>query len=225
LLHNDIWVITSTQPCGGLSSQIPGWCHEAQPQFRGAAPTGSSLNSGVVLCFDPEADEDEEDEDASSRTLTKRARFGMSDAELARACTIMNLPAAQATPKFLKDKPLDVRLYAPRLIEPTSSIQPCARPTRRSHDSQRRFYVFEGDFLDLEPATFLPMTPLVMSMKTAILSPSQLSSCFAVRLLAQRAKHQHSADVLPHKPCSRLQLGQLRAARVPPQPGRRGFLM
>jgi hypothetical protein len=41
----------------------------------------------------------------------------MSDAELASACTIMNLPAAQATAEFLKDKPLDVCLYTPRLID------------------------------------------------------------------------------------------------------------
>jgi hypothetical protein len=69
-----------------------------------------------------EADKDEE-EDTSAQTLTKRAHFCMSDAELARACTIMNLPAAQATSEFLKDKPLDVRLYTPRLIELYTTVR------------------------------------------------------------------------------------------------------
>jgi hypothetical protein len=113
----------------------------------------------------------------------------------------MNLPVAQSTPKFLKDKPLDVRLYAPRLIEPTSSVRPCARPTRRSHDSPRRFYVFEGDFpRSGTSGSNLPPHDTAGDVnehgeRIPILSPSQLSSCFAVRLLARRAKHQHSADV------------------------------
>jgi hypothetical protein len=64
--------------------------------------------------------------------------------------------------------------------------------------------VFEGDFLDLERSGTSNLPPHDTASdvnehgeRIPILSPSQLSSCFAVRLLAQRAKHQHSADVLP----------------------------
>ncbi len=48
-----------------------------------------------------------------SATGVKRQRLGMTDPDLARACTIMDMPAARATPQFLVDKPLDVRMYTP----------------------------------------------------------------------------------------------------------------
>jgi hypothetical protein len=98
--------------------------------------------------------------------LAKQARFSMSDANLAHACTVMDLPAAQATPEFLKDQPHDVRMYTPRLIE------------RYTFDRQvneailqlaAEVYAFKGDFLELTPAvaTSFPTTPLVASMNTA----------------------------------------------------------
>jgi hypothetical protein len=59
---------------------------------------------------------EDDEEDATPQTFTKRARFCMSNAELASACTVMNLPTAQAMPEFLKDRPLDVQLYTRRLI-------------------------------------------------------------------------------------------------------------
>ncbi len=90
----------------------------------------------------------------------------MSDANLAHACTVMDLPAAQATPEFLKDQLHDVRMYTPRLIE------------RYTFDRQvneailqlaAEVYAFKGDFLELTPAvaTSFPTTPLVASMNTA----------------------------------------------------------
>ncbi len=50
-------------------------------------------------------------------STSKPRRKGMPDSDLARACTVIDMPAAKATPQFLVDKPLDVRLYTLLLVD------------------------------------------------------------------------------------------------------------
>ena len=89
--------------------------------------------------------------------------LGMTDSDLSRACSIMDRPPAPPTPEFLKDKPHDVRLYTPLLIELYTSIRSTNAAISRLASE---LYVFEGDFLDLSPASAsaLPLTPFAQSM-------------------------------------------------------------
>ena len=93
---------------------------------------------------------------------SKRPRLGMSEADLARACTVMNMPGARATPQFLVDKPLDVRMYTPLLVELYGNVRKVAEGISLL---AREVLVFEGDFLELSPSAVaaLPTTPLFES--------------------------------------------------------------
>ena len=92
----------------------------------------------------------------------KRKRLGMSDADLSRACTIIDMPAARVTPQFLVDKPLDVRMYTPLLIDLYASVR---KMTEGVALLAKEIYVFEGDFLELSAAAVaaLPTTKLFAS--------------------------------------------------------------
>jgi len=92
----------------------------------------------------------------------KRKRLGMSDADLSRACTIMDMPAARVTPQFLVDKPLDVRMYTPLLIDLYASVR---KVTEGVALLAKEIFVFEGDFLELSSAAVaaLPTTKLFAS--------------------------------------------------------------
>ena len=92
----------------------------------------------------------------------KRKRLGMSDADLSRACTIMDMPAARVTPQFLVDKPLDVRMYTPLLIDLYASVR---KMTEGVALLAKEIFVFEGDFLELSSAAVaaLPTTKLFAS--------------------------------------------------------------
>jgi hypothetical protein len=79
---------------------------------------------------------------------TKRPRLGMSDADLARACTVMDAPAARVTPQFLVDKPLDVRMYTPLLVDLYASVR---KVNEGIASIAREVLQFEGDFLELSP--------------------------------------------------------------------------
>lgn len=50
----------------------------------------------------------------------------MSDSDLARVCIIMDMPAARATPQFLVDKPLDVRMYTLLLVDLYAGVRKMA---------------------------------------------------------------------------------------------------
>ena len=95
----------------------------------------------------------------------KRSRIGMTESDLSRACTIMDLPAARVTPQFLVDKPLDVRLYTPLLVDLYANVRKVAEGiSLLAHE----IYTFEGDFLELSPAAVaaLPTTALYASCDT-----------------------------------------------------------
>lgn len=87
---------------------------------------------------------------------TKRSRLGMSDADLARACTAVDTPAAKVTPQFLVDKPLDVRMYTPLLIDLYASVRKVNEGISRLASE---IYQFEGDFLELPEASALSLVP------------------------------------------------------------------
>jgi hypothetical protein len=89
----------------------------------------------------------------------KRRRLGMSDSDLARACSVMDLPASKATHQFLADKPLDVHVYTPLLVDPYASVR---KALEAFSLLAREVLEFEGDILDLSPeaVAMLPTTPL-----------------------------------------------------------------
>ena len=96
----------------------------------------------------------------------KRQRLGMSDSDLARACTAMDMPAARVTPQFLVGKPLDVRMYTPLLVDLYANVRKVAEGISLL---AREVLMFDGDFLELPPAAVaaLPTTPLYASCDTA----------------------------------------------------------
>jgi len=125
---------------------------------------GSTAASGAEPS---DGDMEEVTDDVPAAAGAKRQRLGMTDSDLARACTVMDLPVARpATPQFLVDKPLDVRLYTPLLIDLYSSVR---KVNERISQLAAEVLQFEGDFLELSaPAVAaLPTTPLVASMNTA----------------------------------------------------------
>jgi hypothetical protein len=89
----------------------------------------------------------------------------MSDADLARACTVIDMPAARVTPQFLVDKPLDVRMYTPILVDLYASVRKASEGIALL---AKEVFVFEGDFLELSPAAVaaLPTTPLFATCDT-----------------------------------------------------------
>ena len=96
----------------------------------------------------------------------KRQRLGMSDSDLARACTAMDMPAARVTPQFLVGKPLDVRMYTPLLVDLYANVRKVAEGISLL---AREVLMFDGDFLELPSAAVaaLPTTPLYASCDTA----------------------------------------------------------
>ena len=89
----------------------------------------------------------------------------MSDHDLLRACTAMDIPVHRETPKFLVDKPLEVRMYTPELI----ALYTCSREvTLMMGKLAAELIKFEGDFLEMTSPDFekAEPTPLVMSMDT-----------------------------------------------------------
>jgi len=89
----------------------------------------------------------------------KRQRLGMSDSDLARACTVIDMPAAKATPQFLADKPLDVRMYTPLLVDLYASVRKVLGDLSLL---AREVLSFDGDFLEMSPeaVALLPSTAL-----------------------------------------------------------------
>ena len=75
----------------------------------------------------------------------------MSNADLARACSAVDTPAAKVTPQFLVDKPLDVHMYTPLLIRVDLYAS-----VRKVNEGISRLAAeinqFEGDFLELPEA-------------------------------------------------------------------------
>ena len=49
-------------------------------------------------------------------TPTAGPRLSMSEEDLSRACTAMEIRCHSETPRFLVDKPLDVRMYTPERV-------------------------------------------------------------------------------------------------------------
>jgi len=87
--------------CGGrMSLHTEGARASAQLSFAGgaAANGASSMEDGM----------EEATDDVPAAAGAKRQRLSITDSDLARACTVMDLPVARpATPQFLVDKPLD----------------------------------------------------------------------------------------------------------------------
>ena len=142
---------------GRLSLRMDGGQGSAHISFLGNGPSMASAGA---------EDEMEDAEAPAGAAGAKRTRLGMSDADLARACTAVNLPVAQPTPQFLVDKPLDVRMYTPLLIELYSSIRKVNEGVGRL---AAEVFQFEGEFLELSATAVgaLPTTPLVAALDTS----------------------------------------------------------
>ena len=141
-----------------------------------------------------------EEEDPSP---PKRKRLGMSDADLSRACTIMDMPAARVTPQFLVDKPLDVRMYTPLLIDLYSSVR---KMTDGVALLAKEIFVFEGDFLELSPAAVadLPTTKLFASCDiesgSRLLHRLEAAHAVASALRAKNLRCQRAFWLANHTP-------------------------
>ena len=120
------------------------------------------LNFGGGRASEPSSGGTAEDTAEEDAPAPKRKRLGMSDADLSRACTVMDMPAARVTPQFLVDKPLDVRMYTPLLIDLYASVR---KMTEGLALLAKEIVVFEGDFLELSAAAVaaLPTTKLFAS--------------------------------------------------------------
>ena len=143
---------------GRMSLSFDGGHGQAQVSFAGNGDSGSPPPSP--------SDDRLATSGAASSTGSKRARLGMSESDLSRACTAVNvIPNARVTPQFLVDKPLDVRLYTPLLVDLYSSVRKVNEEISRLASE---VYEFEGDFLDLSSpaAAALSTTPLVASLDT-----------------------------------------------------------
>ena len=133
----------------------------------------------------------------------KRQRLGMSDADLARACTIVDMPAARVTPQFLVDKPLDVRMYTPLLVDLYASVRKMAEGISLL---AKEVYAFEGDFLELSPAAVaaLPTTPLFASCDiehgSRLLHRLETIHAVAVQLRAKNLRCQRGFWLANHTP-------------------------
>jgi hypothetical protein len=133
----------------------------------------------------------------------KRQRLGMSDSDLARACTIMDMPAARVTPQFLMDKPNDVRLYTPLLVDLYANVRKVADGISLL---AREIFTFEGDFLELSSATVaaLPTTPLYASCDTAsgsrLLHRLEMVHAAAALLRAKNLRCQRAFWLANHTP-------------------------
>ena len=133
----------------------------------------------------------------------KRQRLGMSDPDLARACTIMDMPAARVTPQFLMDKPLDVRLYTPLLVELYTSVRKMAEGISLL---AKEVYTFEGDFLELSPTAVaaLPTTPWFDSCDTTsgsrLLHRMETIHTVAAQLRAKNLRCQRGFWLANHTP-------------------------
>ena len=141
-----------------------------------------------------------EEEDPSP---PKRKRLGMSDVDLSRACTIMDMPAARVTPQFLVDKPLDVRMYTPLLIDLYSSVRKMIEGIALL---AKEIYVFEGDFLELSPAAVadLPTTKLFASCDiesgSRLLHRLEAAHAVASALRAKNLRCQRAFWLANHTP-------------------------
>jgi hypothetical protein len=146
-------------------------------------------------------------------TSTKRPRLGMSDADLARACTVMDVPAARVTPQFLVNQPLDVRMYTPLLVELYASV-------RKVNEGiallAREVLVFEGDFLEHSPTAVAALGTTQLFALCDVASGSRLlhrlESLHAAAALL-RAKNLRC--LLARQPHPRLQLGHVGATGPP----------
>jgi hypothetical protein len=140
---------------------------------------------------------------AADASALKRRRLGMSDSDLARACTVVDMPPAKATPRFLVDKPLDVRLYTPLLVELYASIR---KELEGLSLVAREVYKFEGDFLELSPeeVTALPTTPLFatcdIEMGSCLLHRLETIQAAAVALRAKNLRFQRAFWLANHTP-------------------------
>ena len=90
-------------------------------------------------------------EPPAASTTTAGPRLGMSEEDLSRACTAMEIRGHRETPRFLADKPLDVRMYTPELV----ALYTCSREvTSMMGKLAAELIKFEGDFLELSPPDF-----------------------------------------------------------------------
>jgi hypothetical protein len=127
----------------------------------------------------------------------------MSDSDLARACTAMDMPTAKVTPPFLVDKPLDVRMYTPLLVDLYASVRKMAEGISLL---AKEVYVFEGDFLELSLAAVatLPTTPLFASCDTTtgsrLLHRLETLHAVAVQLRAKNLRCQRGVWLANHTP-------------------------
>jgi hypothetical protein len=133
----------------------------------------------------------------------KRKRLGMSDSDLARACTVVDMPPAKATPRFLVDKPLDVRLYTPLLVELYASVRKVLEGLSLA---AREVYEFEGDFLELSPeeVAALPTTPMFdtcdIETGSRLLHRLETIQAAAVALRAKNLRCQRAFWLANHTP-------------------------
>ena len=89
----------------------------------------------------------------------------MSEEDLSRACTAMEIRDHRETPRFLVDKPLDVRMYTPELV----ALYTCSREVTSIMMMGKlaaELIKFVGDFLELsspdfERAEHTPLTKLM----------------------------------------------------------------
>lgn len=162
--------IESSQKLPGHSTSVP-WLHFQRADGRnaprphagrlsinveggGGGPSSTRLSfsahSGAAAGGPSSSQATEAAAAADFPSGVKRARLGMTDADLARACTSADMPAARVTPQFLVDKPLDVRMYTPLLIDLYTSVRKVNEGISRL---AAEIFQFEGEFLDLPEAT------------------------------------------------------------------------
>ena len=119
----------------------------------------------------------------------------------------MDMPAARVTPQFLVDKPLDVRMYTPLLVDLYASVRKMAEGLSLL---AKEVYVFEGDFLELSPAAVaaLPTTQLFASCDKSggsrLLHRLETVHAAAVQLRAKNLRCQRGFWLANHTPCCNL---------------------
>ena len=113
--------------------------------------------------------------------------LGMSDLDLTRARTAMDIRGHRETPRFLVDKPLEVWMYTLELI----SLYTCSTGvTSMMGKLAAELIKFDGDFLELSSPDFKKAgpTPLTKSMDTASGSQMFHNPGFADSLRSPRGR-------------------------------------
>ena len=187
----------------------------AAPVARAAGSVGHSAGASVNISTDGMASGDARFRFGSGQDVgsspggaaedptVKRRRLGMSDSDLARACTVLDMPAAKATPQFLADKPLDVRMYTPLLVELYASVRKALEGVSLL---AREVLEFEGDFFEMSPEAVaaLPTTPLFATCDTEsgsrLLHRLEMLHATAVSLRGKNLRCQRAFWLANHTP-------------------------